>query len=78
MISTGAAILILGLLFLATSKAVLKVLGVLAVIVVVGGGSVVYWSEHQDPQIEAQRRQQVCSKMYQTEAFRSACLRDGP
>ena len=36
-ISIGAAILIIGLLYLATSKAGLKVLGVLALVGVVGG-----------------------------------------
>ena len=41
-ISIGAALLILGLMFLATSKAGLKVLGVLAVVVVVGGGALLY------------------------------------
>jgi hypothetical protein len=41
-ISIGAAILILGLLFLATSKAGLKVLGVLFVVGVVGVGAMLY------------------------------------
>jgi len=41
-ISIGAAILILGLLYLATSKAGLKVLGVLVAVVVVGGGALLY------------------------------------
>jgi hypothetical protein len=38
-IGVGAAILIIGLLWLATSKAGLKVLGVLAVLVVIVGGA---------------------------------------
>ena len=46
-ISVGAAILILGLLFLATSKAGLKVLGVVAVVVVVGVGAAYVYSNHQ-------------------------------
>jgi hypothetical protein len=41
-ISIGAAILILGLLFLATSKAGLKVLGVLALVGCVGVGALLY------------------------------------
>ena len=48
-ISIGAAILILGVLFLATSKAGLKVLGVLAVVGVAGGGFLFYAS-NQDEQ----------------------------
>jgi hypothetical protein len=40
--SAIAAILILGLLFLATSKAGLKVLGVLVVLVVTGVGALLY------------------------------------
>jgi uncharacterized protein HemX len=53
-ISIGAAILILGVLFLATSKAGLKVLGVVAVVGVVGGGGVLYWGEQQAQQHKAQ------------------------
>jgi hypothetical protein len=41
-IGIGAAILILGLLWLATSKAGLKVLAVLAIVVAVGGGGLLY------------------------------------
>ena len=69
-IPIGAAILILGILFLATSKAGLKVLGVLALVGVVGVGALVY-REDQDG---AGRKQQLCLKDYKTEAFRSACI----
>jgi hypothetical protein len=41
-ITIGAAILILGVLFLATSKAGLKVLGVVVVLALVGGGALLY------------------------------------
>jgi hypothetical protein len=41
-ISFGAVILILGLLFLATSRAGLKVLGVLFVVGVAGAGALLY------------------------------------
>jgi hypothetical protein len=44
-ISIGAAILILGLLFLATSKAGLKVLGVVALVGVVGVGAALYFDQ---------------------------------
>jgi uncharacterized protein HemX len=53
-ITIGAAILIVGLLWLATSKARLKVLGVLFVVAVVGGGGFIYWLEQQAQQHEAQ------------------------
>jgi hypothetical protein len=48
-ISIGAAILILGLLFLARSKAGLKVLGVLFV-GALGLGAYVWWLSNQDDQ----------------------------
>jgi hypothetical protein len=47
-IGIGAAIFILGVLFLATSKAGLKVLGVAVVVIGVGGGGVIYWAQQQD------------------------------
>ena len=47
-IGIGAAILILGLLWLATSKAGLKVLGVLAVLAVVGVGGLLYLGQQND------------------------------
>jgi uncharacterized membrane protein len=48
-IPIGAAILILGLLFLATSKAGLKVLGVVAV-AALGLGAYVWWLSERDSQ----------------------------
>ena len=48
-IGIGAAILILGVLFLATSKAGLKVLGVLGV-AALGLGAYVWWLNAQDEQ----------------------------
>ncbi len=48
-ISIGAAILILGLLFLATSKAGLKVLGIAAV-AALGLGAYVWWLSDQSDQ----------------------------
>jgi hypothetical protein len=105
-IGIGAAILILGVLFLATSKAGLKVLGV-AVVAALGLGAYVWWLSDRDsqqiaslyascPKIMAEvrasteytpltaeiatceRAEEKCSKLYKTEDFRSACLRDGP
>jgi hypothetical protein len=47
-ITIGAALLILGVLFLATSKAGLKVLGVLALVGCVGVGFIFYASNQED------------------------------
>jgi hypothetical protein len=81
-ISVGAAILILGLLFLATSKAGLKVLGVVALVAVVGGYLVV--NDYVDYAVrrldrhDALAQQQECAakaaeaEHYVTEDFRKA------
>jgi hypothetical protein len=71
-ISIGAAILILGLLFLATSKAGLKVLGVVALVGVVGGVGFFYWAQ-QDEQKAAVRAKQACLDSYETAAFKQTC-----
>jgi hypothetical protein len=68
-ISIGAAILILGFLFLATSKPGLKVLGVLFVVGVVGGGGVIYWVQQQDQQYEAQYAAQKAERAYNAKAY---------
>jgi hypothetical protein len=81
-ISIGAAILILGVLFLATSRAGLKVLGVLFVVGVVGGYLVL--NGYVDDAVrrldrhDALAQQQECAakaveaEHYETETFRKA------
>jgi hypothetical protein len=69
-ISIGAAILILGLLFLATSPAGRKVLAVVfgLAIIAVGGGGFVLYREGQASRAETERVQ----------AVRQACLKEHP
>jgi hypothetical protein len=71
-IGIGAAILILGVLWLATSKAGLKVLGVLALIGCVGGAGFFYWAQ-QDEQKAAVRARQACLESYKTADFKQTC-----
>ena len=59
-IGIGSAILILGLLFLATSKAGLKVLGVVALVGCVGVGFLLYAS-YQDEQAILAKAQLPCT-----------------
>lgn len=72
-IGIGAAILILGLLYLATSKAGLKVLGVLAVVGVFGVGAALYLEQQNvnahaaamaDWQVHLPEVRARCEKMY--------------
>ena len=77
-IGIGAAILILGLLWLATSKAGLKVLAVLAVVAAVGVGGVFYVANQEEKARTAPDAVKArCEKEYQTKEFRALCERDG-
>jgi hypothetical protein len=62
-ISIGAAILILGLLYLATTPAGRKVLGVVFVLIVVGGGGIFAWLVQQE---NAQADQRDTKEAYLT------------
>jgi undecaprenyl pyrophosphate phosphatase UppP len=77
-IGIGAAILILGLLFLATSKAGLRVLAVLAIVVAVGGVYIYRVAEQEEKARTAPDAVKArCEKEYQTKEFRDVCERDG-
>lgn len=68
--SLATVILILGLLYLATSKAGLKVLVVVAVVIAVGGGGFIYWVQRRDERDRAQwaanRASGACDRPNQT------------